>query len=84
MAGIEPIVKRDKGIWYIKTQRCTRCGKCCMNVPENYTHGRGADGNCQHLKYEANEYLCDLGAKRPYICCVGDGFDDCNIKWEKI
>ena len=86
LAGIESVIKRMNGNWYIKVNRCIKCGKCCMDVPDNWAHGKGEDGHCQHLKYEANEYLCKLGINRPYKCCVGDGIDmaDCSITWEKI
>ena len=87
LVGVESVIKREQGVWYEKVQRCNRCGKCCMNVPENWKYGQGDDGNCSHLKYEANEYLCGLGISRPYSCCIGDGNDmnvDCNIKWKEI
>ena len=86
-AGIESVIKRENDIWYKKTSRCIRCGKCCMDVPDGWIHGKDKDGDCQHLIYEANEYLCGLGIKRPYACCIGDGHDmnvDCSIVWEKI
>ena len=84
-AGIEPFMKRVNKVWYKKVVRCIKCGKCCMNVPNNWVRGQGKDGNCQHLKFSANEYLCNLKAERPFICCVGDGWEDeCSIVWEKV
>ena len=70
-AGIEAVIKRDLGQWYIKTERCNKCGKCCKG--------------CEHLVYKADEYLCDLGANRPFFCSVSEGLPEyCNIKWKKI
>ena len=86
-AGIEAVAKREKGIWYIKTVRCNMCGECCMNVPEKWPRGQDKDtGHCLHLKYEANEYLCDLGWNRPFACCAegAEGEDFCSSKWELI
>lgn len=85
LAGIEEVAKRsDDDTWEIKVSRCIRYGKCCMNVPKDWSRGK-QDGNCKHLQFEANEHLCDLGVNRPFMCCVGDGWEkDCSIKWEKI
>lgn len=87
LAGIESVIKRENGIWYEKTSRCIRCGKCCMNVPKKWSQGQGKNGHCQYLMYEANEYFCDKASGKPYRCCVGDGLgrvDDCNIEWTRI
>ena len=83
LAGIEPFIKREQGVWYKKVVRCNKCGKCCMDVPKDWSRGQGSDGNCQFLILSGNEYLCGLGANRPYKCCIGDGdSDDCCIEWE--
>jgi len=84
-AGIEIFMKRDMGKWYKKIQRCNKCGKCCMNVPDKWPHGKDMKtGNCQCLVYRANEWLCELGLNRPFSCCVGEGEENiCNIKWEE-
>ena len=84
-AGIESVARNqnNKG-WEIKTVGCSRCGKCCMGKPVDWIHGE-KDGNCQHLNFRANEYLCKLGSNRPFNCCVSDGWDDeCDIRWQKI
>ena len=82
MAGVEPFMKREKGIWYVKKVRCNNCGKCCMNVPEKWSHGQDEDGNCQHLAFDGVEYSCDLKVNRPFKCCTGDGEpEDCCIEW---
>jgi len=74
-AGIELIQKRDMGQWLKKVERCTKCGKCCMNVPADWSYGE-KDGNCKHLILRANEYLCKLGSDRPFNCCISDGQPD--------
>lgn len=88
IAGTETVYKREDGTWYRKTARCNfNCGKCCKDVPDNWAHGKGKDGHCQYLIYEANEYLCSLGYNTPLACAAGDGVDivpDCTIVWEKI
>jgi len=85
-AGIELVAQKlpGKGI-EIKTKRCNRCGKCCSNVSKKWVHGE-KDGNCLHLKYYANEYLCDSGFNRPFACCASDDSekDFCNIEWEEV
>ena len=85
LAGIEEVAKRLKdGTWMIKVSRCVRCGKCCMNVPKEWPRGE-KDGNCKHLQFYANEYLCDLGSHRPFSCCTGDGWEEeCSMEWEKV
>lgn len=84
-SGIEQIAKCENGVWYIKIERCDKQGHCCKNVSENWAHGRGEGGNCLHLKQDANEMLCDLGVKRPFSCCKGEGNESiCNIKWERV
>ena len=85
LAGIEPFMKYEGKKWYVKTTRCNHCGTCCMNVPDAWSHGKGVDGHCRHLKFEANEYLCGLAANRPYKCCIGDGdIEDCSIVWKEV
>ena len=85
LAGIEEVARKLTGqSWEIKKNRCSKCGECCQNVPPEWPHGE-KDGNCKHLRYEGNEYLCGLGANRPFKCCVGDGDESyCNIRWEKV
>ena len=86
LAGIEVIATKKYGKrWYIKTERCNMCGKCCMNVPKNWPHGQGEDGNCKYLvEYPPDKYICDLRGDRSYQCCVGDDSDEdyCSIKWK--
>ena len=92
-AGIEEIARQLKGEkWEIKTGRCSMCGKCCMNVNDNWRHGREANGWCSQLAVREGyrqgngewAVMCKLDAGRPFYCCNGDGLDvvpDCTIKW---
>jgi len=71
-AGIEIFIKRDLGQWYIKTERCNKCGECCRRI------------KCEHLIFKANEWLCDYGVDRPFNCCVHEAPEEyCNIRWRK-
>lgn len=84
LAGMEEVAHKPHGkSWEVKTTRCNMCGKCCMNVPDNWSHG-SKEGKCKHLVYRANEYICGLGENRPFQCCIGDdaGEDYCVITWE--
>jgi len=71
-AGIEIFIKRDLGKWYIKTERCNKCGECCRRV------------KCEHLIFRANEWLCDYHIDRPFQCCVYEAPEEyCNIRWRQ-
>lgn len=84
-AGIEEVAKKLKGKrWQIKVSRCNMCGRCCMDVPDNWRHGKAENGWCKNLIYYANEYRC--GVDRPFFCCAGDHSDEeyCSIKWKEL
>lgn len=84
LAGIELIaVKPFEKNWKAKTSLCNMCGDCCKDVPKNWPHGE-KDGDCKNLVFVANEYRCALGSNRPFECCISDGGDDCNIRWQEI
>ena len=86
-AGIEAVAKYEGGSWYIKGTRCNKCGECCKNVPDKWPRGKNLEtGDCLHLKYEATEYLCDLGFHRPFSCCAegAEGEAFCSSKWVKV
>jgi len=92
-AGIEEVahfkqVGSRAGRWFIKKDRCNKCGKCCMDVPKSWLHGRQENGWCKHLEYSEGDrgYLCDYGVSRPFSCSHGDdaGKDYCSVTWEKI
>jgi len=84
LAGIEEIAHKPHGKrWRVKTNRCNMCGKCCMDVPDNWVHGK-VGNNCQHLTHIANEYRCGLLGNRPFGCCIGDNAEEpyCSVKWK--
>jgi hypothetical protein len=66
----------------VKTNGCNMCGKCCMNVPDDWEYGV-KDGNCQHLIQDVDKYVCSLGSNRPFMCCASDDSekDFCCITW---
>lgn len=85
-AGIEEVAKKLHGKpWQIKVARCDMCGKCCMDVPDNWRFGRDEKtGWCKNLVYYANEYRC--GIDRPFGCCAGDDSEEdyCSIEWQEV
>ena len=86
MSGIEERARKYPGKgWEVKTQQCNGCGKCCMNVVDNWKYGKAENGWCSHLKYNEGwkMYLCDFGAARPLSCSVGDEAekDYCSVVW---
>lgn len=87
-AGIEHVAKRESGVWYIKDKRCNLCGRCCMDVPEDWPHGYDpVTGDCIHLEGSTpDEYICGLKADRNFSCCYSEGDPDefCNITWSEI
>ena len=95
MSGIEHRARKypDKP-WEIKTQQCNACGKCCMQVAEDWPWGRKEDGSCAHLVYSEGHdngdtclgWLCDYGGARPLSCSVGDeaGQEHCSVVWTEV
>lgn len=75
-AGIELAAYKDAGgKWMVKTGRCNLCGLCC--------------GDCEHLKTQGTEKICDLGSSRPMDCSVSLGRSrvsdaDCTETFEEI
>lgn len=84
LAGVEEVARREKGIWYIKTAHCARCGECCKRVPPHWRHGLSEEGFCKFLKHDGQLYYCDL--EFPFGCLTGDcaGEDYCSVTWEKV
>lgn len=83
LAGIEQIAYLDPhdGKFYVKTSRCSRCGKCCIRM------------NCEYLEKEpgkGSKYRCNKvighGLMRPYLCCVSepDNIPECTSKYEVV
>lgn len=85
-AGIEEVAKKMQGKpWQVKVVRCNYCGRCCMNVPDNWVCGKDPEtGNCQYLTKEGSKYVCGIG--RPFFCCAGDPSPEeyCSIEWKEV
>jgi len=94
-AGLETCLKRENGIWYIKTGKCATavfaqlgqgqpCGECCKRVPPTWKLGRTEEGYCIHYRGGANMNTCAVGW--PYGCVTGDHADEayCKVRWEVL
>jgi len=92
-SGIEERARKypDKP-WQIKTAQCNLCGKCCMDVRDDWVWGKNPDtGWCAHLVYNEGwnngttklGYLCGFGSARPSACSGGDRAEEdfCSVKW---
>lgn len=93
-AGTEIVARKwsPRHPWEIKTRNCSYCGKCCMNVPENWMlpiAGKNPEtGHCKHLVFDGSQHRCSLEGDRPFSCCYSDGIDggqiECTIIWQDI
>lgn len=87
MAGIELAAEKYPGEpWKVKTVRCNMCGKCCMDLPEDFFYPT-IDGVCVHLRPNGPDmWECSLGTNRPHGCNVAEPYhrDYCCIEWETI
>ena len=84
-AGLEPVMRyRHKtGIWEIKTEDCSRCGKCCKLITKK--HVFATENGCKHLTMSGNEYLCGLGIFRPHGCSIAEiDTVNCSVVWEPV
>lgn len=79
----------DEG-WFIKTERCNFCGKCCQ-VDENWPLGtKEIDGKlyCQYLNKSSDEWFCEAGAMAPFSCCKDKplklAHPGCSIRYERM
>jgi hypothetical protein len=88
MAGIEPVAKKEVGKeWAVKTDSCSMCGKCCMDLPPHHPMGLTEEGHCVHLEKENDTtYICGMRIHRPLGCCLADPTwrDDCSVRYEVI
>jgi hypothetical protein len=88
LAGLElAAYKRAKETSiFIKENRCSQCGKCCMDVPIDHEYGRAKDGNCVNLFYDETikKYICKKGVYKPVSCCIGDKMiPECSITYKE-
>lgn len=88
-AGIELVAMKMYGedqMW-IKTDRCSMCGKCCGGFQKWY-FPQDENGICTCLKEEEDgKQGCNLGVARPFYCAVADGQEknsDCTVRYMKI
>ena len=82
VAGDEVVAKRlspDHPL-VVKTQRCSRCGMCCLYENYNFTHrdpDDGGDGRCQYVEVEdtvdgRKVWRC-AHPEQPWSCVRGSG-----------
>ena len=87
VAGMEVVAIRrayQKTI-NVKKDRCSQCGKCCMDVSKDHFAGVGSDGNCEYLSFDklSNLYECKIGPYKPFHCCVVDQIiPECTVTYE--
>lgn len=96
MFGIEERAKKyPGGSWEIKTSQCNMCGKCCMDVPDDWVFGKNHEtGHCINLVYNAGYddqktmfgWMCSMAGSRPFSCSTGDeaGQDHCSVEWKTV
>lgn len=74
MAGMELLAYKPYGedILYVKTSRCSMCGKCCTMLPDRFFLPT-INGTCTYLQRNENSKVreCSLTLNRPFTCCVG-------------
>ena len=70
----------------VKTVRCNRCGKCCMNVNDNWVFGKDKNGDCTFLGWNKTDGFYCATAQIPWGCAKGHGKigDECCIKFEAV
>ena len=78
-AGIERVAYKMpwQENWYIKTQRCSMCGRCCMRI------------NCPELEKEPgrdDKRRCGVALAMPYTCLVSKprNIKECTIRFEEV
>lgn len=88
-SGIEERARlHPDGTKEVKTVQCDGCGKCCMEVSDNWAYGKDlGTGWCAKLYYDEGwkAYRCEFHIRRPWACCAGDWAEkhECAINWEK-
>jgi len=86
LSGNEAVAtKLSDGDWYVVTERCNRCGKCCKQY-DKVPFECNENGWCPYLYEEpTGEYTCLLGAYRPVGCStLGPIPTFCNMKMERV
>ena len=81
LAGIELAAYKNFNSekWHVKSVRCDRCGKCCMQL-KGTQYPKKENGDCLHLASDGALFTCSLGPMRPLPCNEGDPVKS---EWEK-
>jgi len=87
-AGVEIVAEKypHEKKWRVKKDRCSRCGKCCMDLDERHPF-EVIDGKCEHLGMEGDKYRCKIVLQRPFDCsydpkhAMAKGY--CSITYEE-
>jgi len=87
MAGMNLLAYRYRGgLLMVKTQQCSMCGNCCMNLDEKHPFSDPQKA-CQYLEKEVGDnqhWLCGLGAMRPHGCAVAHStYKNCTVRYEE-
>jgi len=87
-AGIDLIAEKLRGDkWKIKTQKCSMCGKCCMNLKKDHIFPV-VDGQCVYLVNPpgyGDKWICGLRVNRPHGCAISTPTADyCTVKFEYV
>ena len=74
--------------WRVKTKFCSKCGKCCMNLPPDDNFPAVKNGRCVYLKNDGDNWVCGLGSFwRPFGCVTSDDSDPkdyCTVKYKEV
>ena len=92
LLGHEAFAVRDRQEgWFVKTERCNKCGKCC-EADENWPLGTKVldDGRrvCSYLNKSGEEWACGAGGIAPFSCCRDNPFqlahEECSIRYRRL
>jgi hypothetical protein len=67
LAGIELAAykKATEDKFKVKQIRCNLCGECCKGF-------KTESGYCEHIIFDGDHKICELGSDRSYACCIGE------------
>lgn len=82
-------VEKPDGTLYVKTVRCTFCGKCCQNpgpaFPEYIPEGE-TEKYCAHCEKDGDRWIC-MNPAFPFGCVRENGdtlpHPDCIMEYDK-
>ena len=88
MAGMNLLAYRYRGgPLMVKTDLCSMCGKCCMELDNRHPFVTET-GGCKYLTKEVGDndrWLCGLHGFRPHGCAVTTPErNDCTVKFEEV